>query len=140
RGKQMNRFDQFVVKLEQLAQGGFALIGPFLDDRSNLIRVDRASFVIVTVERAQNFLRCRLGDPIGLRLCTHRVTMPKLALSFETKPSSGCEFEVGIKAGDAIWAKAVGKFGVRMLFDISFHLLPVTIIVPNLFAGSTNRQ
>src|SRR5437899_13081251 len=34
----------------------------------------------------------------------------------------------------------MGKLGVAMVTDILFNLLPISVVVANLFTGSTNKQ
>src|SRR5262249_51525145 len=41
---------------------------------------------------------------------------------------------------DAIGANAMGKVGVGMLLNIGLHLLPVAVVVADLFAAGTNRE
>src|SRR5712692_9836796 len=40
----------------------------------------------------------------------------------------------------AFGANPMGKLGVGMVADILFNLLPISVVVANLFTGSTNRQ
>ena len=45
-----------------------------------------------------------------------------------------------IKPLDAIGTNSVSKIGIRMGADIRFDLLPIPLIVANLFAGGANGQ
>ena len=49
-------------------------------------------------------------------------------------------FNIRIKFFDTIRADTVTEFRFRMLFDIQLDLFPVSLIIPYLFTGCTDRQ
>jgi hypothetical protein len=66
-----------------------------------------------------------------------------LVSSNSPKNISGYSLAAGFIAFElfqAIGTDAVGKVGLGVLGEVGFHLLPVTLVVPNPFAGRTNRQ
>jgi hypothetical protein len=47
--------------------------------------------------------------------------------------------EIRVKFFHTLWADTMAEFGLGMVLDISFDLIPVTFVISNLFARSTDR-
>ena len=47
---------------------------------------------------------------------------------------------VGVESRHTVRAHSMGELGERMLLNVGFNMVPISLVIANLFAGRTDRD
>jgi hypothetical protein len=76
----------------------------------------------------------------GVKAGEMDATRRKWKSSMEGRAALSLSHEIRVEPPDAIRTNAVREIRLRVFAHIGFNLIPISVIVPDLLAGSTDRQ